>query len=196
MPVQSPALRTADTPVPLSQFCSGIRLSADARTLVRDEMEPLAYVRLLHEKALYADAIHVLARVFPKREGVWWACQCARQSLTRLSLPPKAEAAIAAAEAWVTAPGEDTRRPLFASSQSAGMDTASGLAAFAGFASEGSLAPPDFDPLPPEETLTSEMVAASVLMAGVAEPSEDSLERFRVFLEQGIGLYESITAKG
>lgn len=175
---------------PLSQFCAGIRLSADARALLRDDLEPLAYVRQLHERAFYSEAAHVLARLFTKREAVWWGCQCVRQAWTDAPLPALAEAAIAGAEAWVANPTEEHRQPLFQIAQDAGLHTAAGCAALAAFGSGGSLMPPDFDPVPPKEAMTAELTAAAVLMAGVEENPDAALEKFRIFIEQGIALYE------
>ncbi len=189
MPAQAASPRNAAHPS-LSQFCAGIRLTDGGRALIDESTEPLAFARLLLERGLFADGINVLARVFSKREGVWWACQCTRQSLDESLAASKSQAAIAAAEAWVADPVEETRRPLFALAQSAGMDTAAGLVAFAAFASSGSLAPPEFEAIPPEDAMTAELVAGSVLMAGVSGASDTVLERFRLFLEQGLGLCE------
>lgn len=174
----------------LERLCAGSDLSDDARGLMRKDMEPLAYVRLLQERALFSDAISVLARLFSKRESVWWGCQCVRQSVTETALPRSAEAALAAAETWVADPNDENRRVLFTISQEAGLDTAAGLAAMAAFGSGGSMMPPEFDPVPPHETMTAELVAASVLMAGVAEDPDTALEKYRMFLEQGIVLCE------
>ena len=64
---------------PLSQFCAEIRLTKEARALIKDELPPLDYVRLLIERAHLSDAIHVLSHLFTKREAVWWACLCIRK---------------------------------------------------------------------------------------------------------------------
>lgn len=175
---------------PLTEICAGIRLSKEARALLNDALPPVDYVRLLQKQSLISDAIHVLARLFAKREAVWWACQCARGA-TPDELPrPEAEA-LAATEAWVADPSEKTRSGLMAVANAAGMETPAGCAAFAAFGSSGSLAPAEYAPMPPKETLTAELSAASILAAGAVEDPEKAIDKYKVFLEQGIGLYES-----
>ncbi len=195
MPAQASDPRARDPRLP-TQVCTDIRLSDGAADLLSDELEPMAFVRLLHERTHYSDGIQVLARLFPKREAVWWACQCTRQSLSRTALPKKAEAAVSAAEAWVGDPSEENRRVLFALAQGAGMNTGAGLAAFAAFASGGSMVPPEFDVVAPEETMTAELAGASVIMAGLAEDTDAALEKYGVFLEQGVMLYEQSSQAG
>lgn len=171
-------------------MCAGIRFSDAARSLIRAEMEPLEFVRLLQERALYSDAIPVVARLFPKREAVWWACQCTRQSLMKSELPKAENDAVGATEAWVADSSEETRRPLFAAAQTAGLDTSAGCAAMAAFGSGGSMVPPEYEPVEPDDSMTAQLVSGSILMAGVAEDPDAALVKYRVFLEQGLMLYE------
>ena len=157
---------------------------------MRDDLEPLDYVRLLHEREHFTDGVNVLARLFTKREVVWWACQSTRQTMTKSELARARLAAIEATEAWVADSTEENRRPLFALSQSAGLDNGAGCAALAAFGSGGSMAPPEYDPILPIETMTSDLSSASVLLAGMGEEPEKALEKYGLFLQQGIALYE------
>jgi len=97
--------------------------------------------------------------------------------------------AVAATEAWVADPSEENRRPLFEAAQRAKLDTAAGCAAMAAFGSGGSMVPPEYDPVYPEDGMTAQLVAGSVLMAGVGV-EQDPLESYRVFVEQGVLLLE------
>lgn len=175
---------------PLSEFCAEIRLSKEARALIDDALSPLDYVRLLIERSHSPDAIHVLSHLFTKREAVWWACQCARQTMD--GKLPRAEAdALAAVEAWVANPNEETRSGLMTIAMSAGMDKPAGCVAMAAFGSEGSMVGPEYPPTMPKPTLTAELSAASIMMAGVVDDPEKALEQYQRYVEQGIALYEN-----
>jgi hypothetical protein len=172
----------------LSELCADLELSAPARELIRNELKPLEYALILNKRHMHPDAVRVLARLFPKREGVWWACQCARQSVQ--VLPAKGAIALAATEAWVADPRDETRQPLFQLANTAGMGTPAGAAALAAYASGGSIMPPELPATEPAESLTSEFLVASVLSAGVADPAGDPFARYRLFVEQGVSLCE------
>lgn len=182
---------TATRPPPrLSEFCAEIRLSKEGRALINDELVPLDYVRLLIERTQLTDAIHVLSHMFAKREAVWWACQCIRQTMK--GQLPRAEAdALAAVEAWVANPGEETRTGLMAVAMAVGMDKPAGCVAMAAFGSEGSMVGPEYPPMYPKPTLTAELSAASIMMAGVVDDAEKALDYYKLYVEQGVGLYEN-----
>ena len=63
-----------------------------------------------HQK--YQDAVRFFAHLLPKREAVWWASQCARQ--TAGSDPPQVVVgAIKAAETWVAELNDEARRAAY-----------------------------------------------------------------------------------
>lgn len=185
-----PSPAASRTEPPLSEFCAEIRLSKEARAFINDVLLPLDYVRLLIEHAQLSDAVHVLSHMFSKREAVWWACQCIRQTMNR-ELPRREAEALVAVEAWVANPGEQTRGGLMNFAMSVGMDKPAGCVAFAAFGSEGSMVGPEHPPMYPEPTLTAELSAASILMAGAVDDPELCLDHYKLYLEQGIGLYEN-----
>ncbi len=185
-----PSSAASRTVPPLSEFCADIRLSKDARALINDALSPLDFVRLLIERAKLSDAIHVVSHLFAKREAVWWACQCIRQTM-KGELPRAEAEALAAVETWVANPGEQTRSGLMNFAMSVGMDKPAGCVAMAAFGSEGSMVPPEYPPMYPEPTLTAELSAASILMAGAVDDPERCLDHYKLYLEQGLGLYEN-----
>ncbi len=69
---------------------------------------PMAYLRALASGPTPEDALTFAAYALPRREAVWWACQCVR---TLEGVQPGGEdELLRAAEAWVREPDEDRRQ--------------------------------------------------------------------------------------
>ena len=136
------ALSTHDEQTETAAVCGRFRLSKPAVALFRKELLPAEFAAELLERCHFADAIRFVAHALTSRDGVWWACQCARQSMDA-DTAPEEEAAIVAAETWVTELSDETRRAAFTAANTAGIGTAAGSAALAVFYSGGSLTPPD-----------------------------------------------------
>jgi hypothetical protein len=165
---------------------SGVaELGDEAVALVRPDLHPLDFVRLLMEKALYADAVRFIAHALPKREAVWWAWVCARRSAGE-NPQAKIKAALDATERWIAQPNDDNRRLAMTAAQKAEVGTAAGCAGLAAFFSGGSLAPPDAPPVPPGEFLAAKAVSGAVIFAAVAKEPEKAPEKFRSFVAQGV----------
>src|SRR5438132_849258 len=92
------------------ELCKQFPLSDEGKKVVRDNMTPAQALDALMAGKHYVDALRLLAHGLPKREAVWWACQCARQ-VTTGTVPPQVTAALASAEKWVKDPTEENRRP-------------------------------------------------------------------------------------
>ena len=112
---------------------------------------------------------------------------CARMA-AGANPPAPILAALHAAEAWVSRPdrGEPPRGDARRGGRP-GSRPPAGCAAVSAFWSGGSLAPPNVPVVPPGETLTAHGVAGSVMLAAVASEPEKAPEKFRSFLERGIG---------
>src|ERR671937_3326223 len=83
-----------------AEVCKHFPLGDEAKKLLRDGQTPAQFLDLLIEKQQFPDAVRFLAHALPKREAVWWACLCARAAAGP-NPPPKAAAAVQAAEKWV-----------------------------------------------------------------------------------------------
>jgi hypothetical protein len=157
-------------------------LSDEARPLLREGQSARQFLSALVEHGQFADAARFLAHFLPKREAVWWACQCVR--LLNVSGP--AEAALQAAERWAASPTDEHRRAAFPAAEAADIGTPAGCAAAAAFWSGGSLAPPNLPPVPPAEHLTPTTVANAVLLAAVVTEPEKAADKFRRFFAVGV----------
>jgi hypothetical protein len=71
------------------------------------EADPLAFLAQLRQSKTPEDAIGFCAYLLPRREAVFWGCQCLRH-FGSLSVPDSE--ILEVAEAWVKDPEEDTRK--------------------------------------------------------------------------------------
>ncbi|HEX3877052.1 MAG TPA: hypothetical protein VHW24_08710 [Bryobacteraceae bacterium] len=173
-------------PLTATQSISAVaELSDKALELMKPDLHPREFVRLLSEKALFPDAVRFVAHSLPKREAVWWGWVCARRA-SGSSPTPEVKAALNATELWISQPTEENRRAAQEASKTAGTGTAAGCAALAAFFSGGSLAPPHAPAVPPGEHLTAKVVAGAVIFAAVATEPQKAPEKFNSYLAQGL----------
>jgi hypothetical protein len=166
-----------------AEICQQAKVTPAGVKLVRDGMEPKAYLDLLIEKKQHADAVRFLAHWMPKREALWWACLCARPDQGQTA-PPLVAAAQKAAEAFVVEPSDEKRRAAHAAAQKAGVGSPVGLTCEAIFFSEGSMGPPEFQAVPAPEGLAATTAANAIILAAVAVP-EKMAAKFAQFLTLG-----------
>jgi hypothetical protein len=159
-------------------------LGVEAAGLFTPGKTPRAFLDELKMRTLHGDAVRFLAHALPKREAVWWACVCARDTLSEAT-PEPVSTALSAAEEWVFRPTEENRRAAMERANSVGFKTPSGWAAVAAFWSGGSMAPPDAPAVPPGETLTASAAAGAILLAAVQTEPERAAEKFGRFLDYG-----------
>src|SRR5436305_3569062 len=115
-----------------AEICRRFTLDVEPQKLLDDRLAPKAYLDLLTENGHYPDAVRVLAYGLPKREAVWWACQCVRAA-GGTDLPPKAADAVRVAEKWVADPSDANRTAALAAAEAADFTTPAGAAALAAY---------------------------------------------------------------
>src|ERR1700758_3958241 len=84
---------------------------------------PLVFLRALAGGPTPDDALAFCAYLLPRREAVWWACQCVRALLGQPT--EEDQVALQAAEAWVYEPDEERRRAALAIGRTAERNAAS-----------------------------------------------------------------------
>lgn len=165
-------------------------LGEDAKALLAGGSHaPRAYIALLVERDLHADAIRFIAHALPRREAVWWAWVCARK-VAGAEPKPAVKAALDATERWIVQPTEEHRRQALHFGEAADFGTPAGCAALAAFMTSGSLAPPNAPPVPPDEFMTAKAVAGSVTLAAVTVEPERAVEKFVEFVKVGLEVAE------
>lgn len=111
------------------------------------------------------DMLKLLAASLPGREATWWACLAGRDVIGAEAEPTPA---LAAAEAWVFRPGDETRRAAFRASQAADpMDDTAICATIAVYAG-GSLGPDELKEFPAPEGALAAMALGINVMAMAA----------------------------
>ncbi len=163
------------------------KLGDEARALLRDGLAPADYLALLEARGFRADGVRFLASALPKREALWWACECLRPSA---GAAPAQAVALQAVERYVRQPTDSNRRAAFTAAEAAGMDTPAGCAGLAAFMSGGSLAPADLPPVPPPDHLTAVSVANAVVIAAVAPKPLEAPANYARFLALGRAVAE------
>ena len=176
------------TPVsPMRQLCDRAKVGDESKTLLTDQFTPQQFLDLLVEKELFGDAIRVVAYLLPKRESVGWGCLCVRHILASRKGKPLPDVQVAV-ERWVSAPNEENRWAAKETADKEEDKTLSGLLALAAFFAGPSMAPPNVQPVPPPDHVTSEIVASTVFLAGVINEPEKANEKYRVFMQKALAL--------
>ena len=170
-----------------ADVCKHFELSDAAKGLLQPEIKPRPFLEILIEKRLHDDAVMLMAHAMPKREAIWWACQCIRSANGDTLVPP-ASALIAETEAWVAKPTDEQRRKTFDLAERANFDPPAGFLGMAVFFSSGSLSLPNLPPVPPKEHLAAGMVGNCVKIAAVCQGGSRSAEFYPQFFTLGFGV--------
>jgi hypothetical protein len=158
------------SPANAADIARRAELSGDARAVLGDGMPPPKYLDALMQKDLMDDAYAFVAHWLPRRQAVWWGCQCV-WNLYRPTAAESEAAALRATVRWVQDPSERNRRACEAAARTAGT-TPAGALAQAAFFSSGSLAPANQPDVPPPPELTPKAIGQAVLLAAVNMPAD------------------------
>ena len=168
-------------------LCQTIELNETAKVLLQACPTSVDYIQQLVDKKLYTDAVKVLAHALPKREATWWACLCARKTLTDTLLATESKA-IELAEAWVYKPSEENRKLLIPLVETAHFKSAASWAAVAAFWSGSNISLTPEVTIPATEGLTAKAVIGAIITAAVSDKPENIASNYQFFLKQGIDI--------
>lgn len=157
--------------------------SEPALAALDDRSLPSQFLRALVEKELHPDAIQLIAHYLPKRQAVWWACQCVKTTFGPKTTP-QMKTALEAAEKWVAQPTEENRR---AAQQAADLEESGSAAQVVGLAAAFSEQPPAADARIREKQqyMTAKLAAGAVLLAATSD-AEKAKQNLAEFVSQGI----------
>jgi hypothetical protein len=136
-----------------------------------------------HDKPIAA--LRLLAHALPRREAVWWGCLCLRAG----EVLPKEEAALAAAEGWVSKQDEDSRRKAEATATALNYETPAGVLAMAAFWSGGTMGPVG-TAVEPAANLLPLSVSNAVILSVVRKQPEKLTEKVAACVEIGVEVSE------
>ena len=141
---------------------------------------PLDYVRDLMGAPPPSAALAFLAHLLPRREAIWWGCQCVS------AISPARDPGLQLAQRWVRDPDEALRREALAYSQASDLKRPDTWLARAVGYSGGSLLAPDQPPTAPPPDACAQAVNAAAVLAATAAPARAVLPWIKAFAEAGI----------
>lgn len=158
-------------------------LSPPARALLRDEATPEQFLAALNSQDLLDDGLLFLAHWLPRREAIWWACQCIWHLQRPVAGTKAEEEALKVAVRWVVEPNEPHRRAAEKAGEAAGTATAAGCIARGVFWSGGSISLPGLPVVEAPPRATPTIVAKALMLATAASP--EAVPHRRRFLQIG-----------
>lgn len=129
-------------------------------------VDPASYVRQLLGGPRPKHALTMLAYTLPRREAVWWCRRCLAPMLGAAG----EDACARAAEDWVRAPEDETRRTALDLGASGETSSPTAWLALAAGRSGGSVSAPDQEPIPAPPQACAEAVAAALALAVAQQP--------------------------
>jgi hypothetical protein len=130
-------------------------------------MAPLDHARGLLGSPRPSTALAFLAHLLPRREAVWWGCQCVSAALGAEAKDDGLRLALQ----WVRDPDETLRREALVLGEAGDLKSPTIWLARAVGHSGGSVAPPDQPPRPPNPDACALAVNAAVVLAVTRAPS-------------------------
>jgi hypothetical protein len=167
----------------LAETCEYLELPDEAMEIAVDSSSAESFLASLIEAELFTHAIRWQAHVLPKAEAVRWGCDCAEETLPAPVLEAQ-RGGIDAARAWADDPTEERRRAAEAEAERLDYEGAGGMLAAAAFWSGDSITPADVVPVPPDERLTGQAVAAALLIVAVEDDPARAPVVYRQFLDR------------
>ena len=161
-------------------------------SLAPSEEAPLAFARKLAHSKRPIEAIAFCAYLLPRREAVWWACQCVRAIEGRAVTN---DPALGAAEAWVREPDETTQRAALLAGDSGRRGAPPILLARAAGWSGGNIALKEGRVIRAQPNMTAKAVYAAVGLAIAKAAAARQGELMVACVEAGIRFAEGGDAK-
>lgn len=169
-----------------------VTLGEEARKILTPEITANEFMEALVAKQLHPDAVQFIAHYLPKRQAVWWALGCVKQSAP-MEVPPAQDAALKSAERWIAEPTEENRQAAFKAAEDADTSTPAGITALAAYYSDA--IPQTSDPKTNAKAyfITAKLVTAAVMLAATADPDQLKI-RFTGFVTKGVDVVKRTKA--
>ncbi len=180
---QTSSQQTANDLYQLIDFSTVALSTIDRQQSAAENISKLCATSCFH------DAVLLLAHSLPKREAVWWACQCARVTQPK-EAPQRERAAIDLAESWAMKPDNDKRLKALAEGEAIGSYAAAGMVALATGWSAGNISADQAIDVPPPPYLSAGAVAAAVTLAAAADPGQMDAH-YQLFIQDGLKIIAS-----
>src|SRR5262249_26574370 len=153
----------AEQPRHINEIIASAELGKETSALFQKGMTPAAFLRVLDQESLFVDELKFVSQWLPRRECVWWGCQCFWQ--VNRPMPAAADdAVLRAVVAWVFDPNEEHRSLAKQTGMACGHQSAAHYLANAVFYCEGSISDPDLPEVLPPKDLAGKTVFASLML--------------------------------
>ncbi len=166
------------------------RVTAGIGLRPNGEEAPVDFARRLLARGAGFDPIVYVASVLPRREAVWWGCQC-----VRALNGGRTDDALQAAESWVRNPEDAERRAALQIGMSGDTNAPSTWLALAAGHSGGSIAPEESPPVHAWAEATATNLKAGLILAIVQRPMAEIQPWVRACVEAGMRFADGGDAK-
>lgn len=160
-----------------------LRQAGDADLDGVAEVTPRLWFEQLRGEAREYEAARFMGLALPRYEAVAWAVRAVRDIRDPEDRSSPEADALKAALLWVSDPTDQRRRAAAAAADKARSDSPERLAALAVFASGGSMAPAEYDPVPAPRELAGLLAGGAVCLA--AHGAKDAKAAFALALDAG-----------
>ncbi len=150
------------------------------------EISPIEHARALAVSSRPVTAIVFLAHLLPRREAVWWGCQCVSTVLGKAA----SDEGLRLANHWVRDPDEGVRRAALDFSAASGLQTATSWLARAVGYSGGSILGVDQPTTPPAADACALSVNAAIVIATTSRQPLLILPWMRACADAGVRFAE------
>lgn len=172
-----------------AEVCANFDLKKEAKSLLRDDMPPRAFLEALMANKQNVAAIEFLSHALGPRDAIWWGCLCL-QHADGNNLSDGDKAACKAAVRWVFSPTEENRSAAKAPADASGPGTPAGSLASAALFTGGNIAPPKAPPMAPPPYAPAKAVTAAVKLATTKADPAKLMETQKIYIELGIAIAE------
>ena len=183
-PDETPTEEPVEPKLSAVELCRMTDLEEESLQLFRPSHTPEEFFQVLTDNNLFADAIRILSLYLPKRQAIYWAYRAVDEVFPR-DLTSEERAALDVTMTWLKDPSEENRRAAMAIAEKLEFANAASLVAAAACWSEGSMAPAEFDEVPPDPKLTAQMAAAAMSMTATTGEVLSINDRFRKITDIG-----------
>lgn len=166
-----------------SEIAEQLQMADEHKAIAKTVKTGPEFVAALAAAGAWAKAVRVQAHLLPKREAIWWGLLSVNAACGE-NLPLDDADAKDAALAWVEEPGEVKRRRCETIAGKTKFDCPGSWLAMAAFWSGGSIAPEEMGEVAPDEKLTGQAIASSLMIAAVSGDATKAKERYKGFLAQ------------
>ena len=166
----------------------------DDITASPSEDAPIPFLEGLAATPTPEDAITFCAYLLPRREAVWWACQCARGLLGIAA--EDGDDAMRSAEDWVRLPEDGQRVAALNLGMAADRLLPTTWLALAAGWSGGSLVHSHHGPVPAQPYMTARAARAALLIALAKVPARDRATQIRICVASGVKLLDGAASSG